>query len=137
MRKGIKYPLVTLGVIAVLLLSIAARLVNAGRDTSPPPLTKAPEKSVPAGDIGNVNLAPSSWDPQVLVSLNERNATFGDSDVLARGDDGVLAGTTGAPAVYADLQALKQGGTEIDALLTTSLAPISLAAGSWVSFVEE
>ena len=85
MRKGIKYPLVTLGVIAVLLLSIAARLVNAGRDTSPPPLTKAPEKSVPAGDIGNVNLAPSSWDPQVLVSLNERNATFGDSDVPARG----------------------------------------------------
>lgn len=134
MRKGIKYTLVTLGVIVALLAGITAWLVNAGRDTSPPPLTKAPERSVPAGDIGDVNLAPSSWDPQALASLNERNASFGDSDVLARGDNGVIAGTTGAPAVYAGLQALKQGGTAIDALLATSLAQILLAAGSWVSY---
>jgi gamma-glutamyltranspeptidase/glutathione hydrolase len=46
----------------------------------------------------------------------------------------MVIGTTGAPAVRAGLEVLREGGSAVDAALTTALAQIALAAGSWVSY---
>ena len=51
-----------------------------------------------------------------------------------RASNGVIAGTTSAAAGRAGLEALRQGGTAADAVLATSLAQITLAMGSWVSY---
>jgi gamma-glutamyltranspeptidase/glutathione hydrolase len=54
--------------------------------------------------------------------------------VVLEGRHGMVVGTTGAPAVRAGLEAMRQGGSAVDAALTTSLMQIALAAGSWVSY---
>ena len=46
----------------------------------------------------------------------------------------MIAGTTSAAAGRAGLEALRQGGSAADAVLATSLAQITLAMGSWVSY---
>ena len=134
MRKGIRYTLIGVGVIVVVLVGSAAWLVNAGKDNSAPPVTKVPAAVVMPGAGDDVDLSPASWDPDLLAELFDRNGRMGDTDALATGKNGVIAGTTGAPAVHAGLTALEQGGSAIDALLTTSLAQIALATGSWVSY---
>jgi gamma-glutamyltranspeptidase/glutathione hydrolase len=47
---------------------------------------------------------------------------------MAEGRSGIIAGTTGAAAVRAGLEALNQGGTAMDAVLTHALADIVLLA---------
>ncbi|MEQ8767293.1 MAG: gamma-glutamyltransferase [Planctomycetota bacterium] len=52
-------------------------------------------------------------------------------------DDGfenLIVATTGPVAIRAGMDAMLSGGTAADAALTTALAQIVLAAGSWVSF---
>ena len=46
----------------------------------------------------------------------------------------MITGTSGPVAIRAGLEALNQGGTAADAIVTTALSQIVLAAGSWVSF---
>ncbi|MHC4990209.1 MAG: gamma-glutamyltransferase [Planctomycetota bacterium] len=46
----------------------------------------------------------------------------------------VVVSTTGPVAIRAGVDAMRQGGTAADAVLTTALAQIVLAGGSWVSF---
>lgn len=46
----------------------------------------------------------------------------------------MIVGTTGASAVRAGFEALKQGGSAVDAALTTALTQIALAGGGWVSY---
>ena len=53
---------------------------------------------------------------------------------LAVGNRGAVTGTYNAPAMRAGLEALKQGGTAADAVVTTALAQVALASGSWVSY---
>lgn len=45
-----------------------------------------------------------------------------------------LVSTTGPVAIRAGVEAMRQGGTAADAVLTTALSQIVLAGGSWVSF---
>ena len=45
-----------------------------------------------------------------------------------------IVSTTGPVAIRAGLDAMRRGGTAADAVLTTALAQIVLAGGSWVSF---
>jgi gamma-glutamyltranspeptidase/glutathione hydrolase len=47
---------------------------------------------------------------------------------------GMVTATTGAAAVEAGLDMLRQGGTAADAVAATALTQICLAAGSWVSY---
>ena len=82
-----------------------------------------------------VDLSPASW-PEGEVDKYYGLLDF-NPDIegeLAVSGQGVVVGTTGGPAVRAGLEALAQGGSAVDAVLTTSLAQINLAAGSWVSF---
>ncbi|EAQ38375.1 gamma-glutamyltranspeptidase [Dokdonia sp. MED134] len=46
----------------------------------------------------------------------------------------MISGTTGAQALNGGIDILKKGGNAMDAALSTSLAQITLAGGSWVSY---
>src|SRR5512139_1700288 len=69
-----------------------------------------------------------------MAIYNWLNKQFGLQNVLAEGKNGVIAGTTSASAERAGLEALRQGGSAVDAVLATSLTQISQAMGSWVSY---
>ncbi len=81
-----------------------------------------------------VNLSPEAWPKGELENYLELNKNIDRPHPLASGIKCMIAGTTGAPAIRAGFEALKQGGSAIDAALTTALAQISLAAGCWVSY---
>jgi len=80
------------------------------------------------------DLSPKKWGAGELAICDWLNKQYGLQNVLAEGKNGVIAGTTSASAERAGLEALRQGGSAADAVLATSLAQISLAAGSWVSY---
>ncbi len=81
-----------------------------------------------------VDLSPKTWRAGELEIYNWLNKQFGLQNGLAEGRNGVIAGTTGASAERAGLEVLRQGGSAADAVLATSLAQITLAMGSWVSY---
>jgi gamma-glutamyltranspeptidase/glutathione hydrolase len=80
------------------------------------------------------DLSPKKWRAGDLEIYNWLDKQFGLQNVLAEGANGVIAGTTSAAAERAGLEALRQGGSAADAVLATSLAQITLAMGSWVSY---
>jgi len=81
-----------------------------------------------------VDLSPKKWPAGERHVYEWLNKQYGLQNVLAEGRNGVIAGTTGAAAERAGLEALLQGGSAADAVLTTALAQITLAMGSWVSY---
>lgn len=84
----------------------------------------------------DVDLSPSNWDATTRSYLEEFNWT-GSSEIdkpLASGSNGAITASFSAPAVYAGLQALRQGGTAADAALTTALTQVVLVGGSFVSY---
>ncbi|HUU51380.1 MAG TPA: gamma-glutamyltransferase [Candidatus Heimdallarchaeota archaeon] len=81
-----------------------------------------------------VNLSPANWPKGELEKYFKLNSTVDRPHPMGFGSKGMVVGTTGAPAVRAGLEALKQGGSAADAVLTTALGQISLAAGCWVSY---
>jgi gamma-glutamyltranspeptidase/glutathione hydrolase len=46
----------------------------------------------------------------------------------------MVVGTSGPPAIRAAADALRQGGTAVDAVLIAALTQVALAAGCWVSY---
>jgi gamma-glutamyltranspeptidase/glutathione hydrolase len=80
------------------------------------------------------DLGPKKWGAGEAAIYDWLNKQYGLQNVLAEGKNGVIAGTTSASAERAGLEALRQGGSAADAVLTTSLAQIALAMGSWVSY---
>jgi len=82
----------------------------------------------------DVDLSPERWADGDFDFYSRLNNQFGLQNVLAEGSTGVVTGTTSASAQRAGLEALIQGGSAVDAVLTTSLAQIALAMGSWVSY---
>jgi gamma-glutamyltranspeptidase/glutathione hydrolase len=81
-----------------------------------------------------IDLSPEKWADGDFAFYSRLNDQFGLQNVLAEGSNGVVTGTTSASAQRAGLEALIQGGSAVDAVLTTSLAQIALAMGSWVSY---
>ncbi len=81
-----------------------------------------------------VDLSPRKWGSGELAVYNWLNQQFGLQNVLARGKNGVITGTSSAAAERAGLEALRQGGSAADAAIATSLAQIALAMGSVVSY---
>ncbi len=85
-----------------------------------------------ASSVTDVDLSPMRWTDR--EALEEVNAYFETDKALAEGESGAISGTTGPAAVRAGLEALRQGGTAADAVITTALTQIALAGGSWVSY---
>jgi len=81
-----------------------------------------------------VNLSPEVWPDGELEKYFMLNSTVDRPHPMGVGGRGMIVGTTGAPAVRAGLEALKQGGSAADAAMTAALGQIALAAGCWVSY---
>ena len=95
-------------------------------------LILSPACSRPTPD--EVDLSPARWPAGDLAAAQAINKSFGGNNDLAVGSEAIITGTTGEPAVRAGLEALRQGGSAVDAALVTSLTQICLAAGAWVSY---
>jgi gamma-glutamyltranspeptidase/glutathione hydrolase len=81
-----------------------------------------------------VDLSPDSWPAGDLEEFAALEEGFDTPKAAARGDEGMVVGTTGPLAVRSGVEALRQGGNAIDAAITTSLAQIVLVSGATVSF---
>jgi len=81
-----------------------------------------------------IDLDPAAWPSGDLEFYGEQENGWGRQKPPARGRAGMVVGTTGPLAIRAGVEALRQGGTAMDAAITTSLAQITLVAGATVSF---
>ncbi len=83
-----------------------------------------------------VDLSPARWGAAAISEAAKRDAASWDQPpALARGRQGVVATTSmGGTAARAGLEALRQGGSAVDAALVTALTQTVLNAGCWTSF---
>ncbi len=80
------------------------------------------------------DLSPARWSAEVVRDLEERNRTYGQPYPEMEAPNGMVAATSEPLAIHAGVEALKQGGTAMDAVVATSLTQIVLQAGSGISF---
>jgi len=80
-----------------------------------------------------VALGPKVWAVGELERVDSLTRSRGRAIPLARGTHGIVAGTTAAAAVRAGLEALKQGGSAVDAVLADALTDVVLMAHTVVS----
>lgn len=78
---------------------------------------------------------PAGWNADEVAAYLEHGIdSWGTQAVTGSGEHGMVVGSTGPFAQLAGRKALQAGGSATDAVLTTALAQIALAAGSWVSY---
>lgn len=68
------------------------------------------------------------------VDSSRRPTPTAHRPAAAEGDRAMVVATTGAVAVRAATQAMRDGASAVDAALMTALGQTALAAGSWVSY---
>ncbi len=100
----------------------------------PPRARLAPAALLPLlllTDCAGVDLSPAAWGDEELAKYvrTERMA-----EPISRASGGLVTGTSSPIAIRAGLEALTQGGSAVDAALTTALTHITLAGGCTVSF---
>lgn len=98
---------------------------------------RAAEAELP-GATAHVDLSPAHWPDRarydaMLTEVPTATGKLRDQP-MATGANGAVTGTYSAPAMRAGLEALRQGGTSVDAALTTAITQVTLAAGTWVSY---
>lgn len=81
-----------------------------------------------------VNLTPDQWGDNELTKYLEMDARPFPSNPAATGMKGAITTTFHSAAGRAGLEALKQGGTSVDAALTAAMTQITLNAGAVISF---
>jgi gamma-glutamyltranspeptidase / glutathione hydrolase len=102
--------------------------VNHPRETATP-------QAVPRRAAAPGALDPERWDAgEVRRALLLGAAGHDPRPATATGSRGMLVGSTGPFAHLAGAHALAAGGSAVDAVITTALTQIALAAGSWVSY---
>ncbi|EWM11467.1 gamma-glutamyltransferase [Kutzneria sp. 744] len=78
---------------------------------------------------------PTTWDADEVRRYLLLGASRSDSESRsAEGERAMLVGSTGPFAQLAGRHVLAAGGSAVDAVITTALAQIALAAGAWVSY---
>ncbi len=83
---------------------------------------------------GQITLSPDHWGDRELDKYLEMDSRSFPSNPAAYGEKGAVTNTFHAAASRAGLEALKQGGTSVDAALTASMTQITLNAGAVISF---
>ena len=84
--------------------------------------------------MSSINLTPARWAPgEGEKSMNEQ-LTMRPSAGSASGKQGAVAVAYNAWAARAGLEALRQGGTAVDAAMTAAMAQVALTAGSPISY---
>jgi gamma-glutamyltranspeptidase/glutathione hydrolase len=81
-----------------------------------------------------INLLPSAWPAGEYDHYMRAQSIQREKAGAASGRQGAVTVSYGAFAARAGLEALKQGGSAIDAALTTAMAQIVLTAGAPISF---
>ena len=79
---------------------------------------------------GEVDLSPKTWGEGEVERYHNM---FGLDKPRVETEKGLIVGTTSATAVRAGLEALNQGGSAVDAVMTHALAEITLFASCCVS----
>lgn len=82
----------------------------------------------------STTLSPANWNQGELSHYLELDARAYPNNPVAIGNNGAVTTTFHAAASRAGLEALKQGGTSVDAALTAAMTQVTLNAGSVVSF---
>lgn len=121
-----KFPALTPSLVLVLVLLSGFRTFNG--DPAPQFLKSAMDKDP------IVDLSPARWgagEPEKYLQLDNRQ--FPDNP-MAIGNRGAITTTYHAAASRAGLEALKQGGSSVDAALTAALTQVALNAGAVVSY---
>ncbi len=80
------------------------------------------------------SLSPDKWGAGELQKYLDMDARPYPNNPAATGQVGAVTTTFHSPASRAGLEALKLGGTSVDAALTTALAQVTLNAGAVISF---
>ncbi len=81
-----------------------------------------------------LTLSPDSWGEGELANYLEMDGRAFPDNPAAIGEKGAVTTTFHAAASRAGLEALKRGGTSVDAALTASMTQVTLNAGAVVSF---
>lgn len=81
-----------------------------------------------------VSVSPSQWGDGEVERYLKVMKTMPAPNPLVTGKQGAITGTYNAAAMRAGFESLKQGGSAVDAALTTANAQIVLCGGGWVSY---
>ena len=81
-----------------------------------------------------VSLSPANWEQGELERNLELLQQMPTPNPLLKGTKGAITGTYSAPAMRAGFEALRHGGSAVDAALTSANAQIVFCAGGWVSY---
>ncbi len=92
-----------------------------------------PPVSASPGQSQEIDLSPRTWTASDRQHFDTLTRNWVRPVPLAYGTRGMIAGTSGAAAVRAGLEALKRGGTAIDAALTHAMADVVLLSACCVS----
>jgi len=84
--------------------------------------------------VEDFSLSPDGWPEGEFEKYAKLNDIYGKPKIVAEGIKGMISGTTEPLSIHTGLQALKQGGSAADAVMTTSIAQICQAIGSYVSY---
>lgn len=82
----------------------------------------------------DIDLTSRSWEPGERDRLLARQGADRTSAASVRGRRGAVTVAHGPLAARAGLEALKEGGSAVDAAMTTALAQVALTAGAPVSY---
>ena len=110
-------------------LIAACCLALAGACAPEPESGAAPEAATP-----QVNLSPAAWPPRELEKYLELEDINFPGNPEAKGQSGAVTGSYHPLAQRAGLEALAQGGSSVDAALTTAMTQITAGAGAVISF---
>ncbi len=84
--------------------------------------------------VSGADLSPSRWPAAEYDAYMQAQAAVRDHAGAGEGRNGVVTVSYNAFAARAGLEALKQGGSAIDAALTTALAQVALTCGAPISY---
>ncbi len=83
---------------------------------------------------GEVKLSPDAWPQGELEKYWQLQNIYMKPHPAAESSKGMVAVTSDALAARVGLEALQQGGSAVDAALTTALAQVALKAGATISY---
>jgi gamma-glutamyltranspeptidase / glutathione hydrolase len=81
-----------------------------------------------------VDLSPAGWQDGEIEQYLALEGVLGEVKPLAEGTSGLIAGSSSTLAMRAGLEALQQGGSAADAVLTGAMTQIVMNAGASVSY---
>jgi len=84
--------------------------------------------------ISPVDISPENWKSGDLEKMNVLYQQIVTREHYVEGKNGVIVGLGSPQSQRAGLEALLQGGSAADAVLTASLTAITLEAGSYYSY---